>query len=742
VPYSRELPFLVLLTTLGTIAAPAQEPATREPQAITITRTVNIRAMQAEVRVDGRLDEPVWSQLEAATGFVQTDPVEGDPVSERTEARIFYDDRNIYFAFWCYDREPGKIIARYDAHDARTYSDSVDIFLDPFGDRRTGYFFSVNARGIQFDALMNEGSGDPFDSTWDGIWQSAAVIHDWGWSAEVAIPFKSVRFAPGRTWGINLGRSIVRRNESANFQLVSRFDGFMRPSKAALLEGIGDVEPGRNLEVIPYFSTRARRGAFDPREDGEKYEGGVDVRWGVLPNATVNLTVNPDFADTEADEINITISRFELFFPEKRAFFNEGANFFATPLDLFFTRRVGARLPDGQPQRILFGAKLTGKVGPWSLGLLEARTQEQRFRDPGSGLVETAPGANFFTLRAKRDIWGNSTLGFITVNRDQSSGAIGSTQRVHAVDLNVVSGPNIRWVSQWAYGQNETTAEGGIHRMSGGSSFDFESNDWEVSAEYKYTGRAFDISEIGFEPEIDRHEAQANIEWKPFFNRNGVRQVFFEINQDISLDTAGLTHDSGSDADLRVEFTNYWSARVRYSYDLVRFNEFTPTFGRLPETRIYIIPRARFFLNSNENRALFFNYQFRWEKFAQFRENFYGRGYTHELAANARLFGHTRIEFRGIYVREFLENDAPFQIRRLFVTRLAHQFTRKLRARLLGQVANSRRGQEFNVNSVVGYDFTARSAVFVGYNFQRQSPARPGDLGHELFFKFSYLFQF
>jgi hypothetical protein len=728
----------LLAALLG--AAPAAGAASAGQQ-ITVTRTLRIERLAAEIRVDGALDENVWSRIAPESGFVQTEPLEGQPVSERTEVRIFYDDRNLYFAFWCYDREPEKMIARYDTHDARTYSDSVNIFLDPFGDRRTGYYFSVNARGVQFDALMTEG-GDPFDSTWDGIWQSAARLYDWGWAAEVAIPFKSIRFAPGQTWGINLGRDIVRKNESANWQLVARFDGFMRPSKAGLLEGIGDVEPGRNLEIIPYVSSRVRRGAFDVRDNGEKYEGGADLRWGVLPNATVNLAVNPDFADTEADEIDITVSRFELFFPEKRAFFNEGANFFTTPMSLFFTRRVGARLPDGQPQRILVGAKLTGKVGPWSLGLLEARTQEQDFRDPGTGLRETAAGANFFTARGQADIWGNSTLGFVTVNRDQEAGATGSTQRVHGLDLKVIRGEHVRWVSQWAYNQNQTTAEGGIHRMGGYSDFNYETNLWEIAAGYKYVGRGFDVSAIGFEPEIDRHTSYAAVEVKPFFNRNGVRQIFFEINQDIKLDTRGLTHDSGSDADLTVQFTNFWSARVRYSYDLVRFNEFTPAFGRLPDTRIYTVPIVRFFLNSNENRPVFFNYQFRWQKFVQFRENFYGRGQTHELSANARMFGRTRLEFRGIYVREFLEDGTPFQNRRLFVTRVAHQFSRKWRARILGQVANDRRGQEFNVNSVVGYDFTARSAFLVGYNFQRRSPGQPGDLGHELFIKLSYLFQF
>ncbi|MGH9814817.1 MAG: DUF5916 domain-containing protein, partial [Candidatus Acidiferrales bacterium] len=409
---------------------------------------------------------------------------------------------------------------------------------------------------------------------------------------------------------------------------------------------------------------------------------------------------------------------------------------------LFFTRRVGQRLPDGQPQRILLGGKLTGKVGPWSLGVLEARTQQQRFRDPDTGLIDTAPAANFFTLRAQRDIFGNSTVGFITVNRDQSFGAIGSTQRVHALDLNLVRGAHIVWSNQAAYNQNQTQPEGGIHRMSARSSFSFDSDAWALGGAYQYTGRSFDVSDIGFQPETDRHFASAAIEWKPFINRNGIRQISFELERNINLDTSGLTQDSDSGAELFVDFTNFWTAGAQYSYSTVRFNEFTPTFGRLPTARTYITPGVRLFVESNDNRPVSFEYEFEWEKFAQFGENFYGRGYTHEFGLTARMFDRTRLEFRGEYIREFLLDGTPFQIRRLFVTRLAHQFTRKWRARILGQIANDRRGQEFNVNSLVGYDFTARSAFLVGYNFQRQSPGQPGDLGHELFFKFSYLFQF
>lgn len=704
-------------------------------------RTMQIQRFDdGRIRIDGRLDEPVWQKLTPQGDFLQMDPNEGQPISERTEVLVFYDHDKLYIAFRCFDSEPAKIDRWLDARDQRPQVDSVGIFLDPFGDKRSGYLFTVHAGGHQYDGLLAEGS-DP-DDTWDGIWESASRIEDWGWVAEVAIPFKSVRFSTDQPWGFNVRRDIPRKNERAYWQFLPRFDVRFRPSKTGSLEGIDDIQPGRNIEVVPYFSTRFRRGAPTALNDGEKYDGGADIRWGILPNATLNLTVNPDFADTEADEDNISLSRFELFFPEKRNFFNEGSDFFRTPMDLFFTRRVGARLPDATPQRILLGAKLTGKVGPWSLGLLESRTLQQDFTDPATGLQQTAPGANFFVLRGQRDIWGNSTMGFLTANRAQQPGAIGSTQRVHAVDLNIVKGPFLRWATQAGYNQNESTSETGIHRAVLRSDFLWENNDWEYQARYKYLGRGVDLSDIGFEPETDRHNTQASITWKPFINRQGVRQVFFEINQDHGLDTSGLTQNSGSDADLRVQFTNFWSARVRYSYDLVRFDTFTPQFTRTLPTRIYITPRVRLFLNTNERRRVYLNYQWLWNKFAQFNENYYGRGDTHRLDATLRLFRATRVQFTGQYIREFLLDGTPFQIRRQFVTRVNHQFTPQLRVRLLAQNSSDRHGQNYGLNSVVIYQFTARSAAIVGYNYQKHGPSMPGDLGNEFFAKFSYLLQF
>jgi len=324
------------------------------------SKTLAIRHISAKITVDGRLDEPVWKTIDPLIDFTQTSPDLGKPISERTEALIFYDDDNLYVGFRCYDSEPKKIVRRMGPHDSSGNSDSVSLFIDPFHDMRTGYYFSVSAGSVQFDALSSEDNSSsddsPFsrihDSTWDGIWQSAARLEEWGWSAEFVIPFKSVRLprASTQVWGLNLRRSMPRKHEVAYWNAVSRFDDTMRPSKSGTLTGLDGLHVGHALELIPFITTKYRRAPWQPESAGTDVSGGLDVRYGLAANLTANLTVNPDFGETEADRFTSEISRYEIFFPEKRKFFTEGANYFSTPLSLFFSRRIGAVLPDGDPQ--------------------------------------------------------------------------------------------------------------------------------------------------------------------------------------------------------------------------------------------------------------------------------------------------------------------------------------------------------------------------------------------------------
>ncbi len=745
----------ILIAALLCISA--FRPASGQTEALAVpqqTKSYHVRRVDgADVRIDGRLDEPVWQTLAPIDGFVQTQPTEGAPVSERTEVRVFFDENAIYFGFKCYDSDPGHIIARYGPHDGRTNSDSVDILLDTFHDRRTGFYFSINSRGIQYDGLMNEGEGsgrddNPFqsliDGSWDGIWYSAAVVENWGWSAEIAIPFKSVRVsrAPEQVWGMNLCRDIVRKDETSCWVLVTRYDQVMKPSKAGVLTGLADVEVGRNIELIPYVRTKYRQADWQAPVAGADGTGGLDLRYGMAANLTANLTLNPDFGETEADEFTSEISRFEIFFPEKRKFFTEGSNYFQTPMDLFFTRRVGARLPDGEPQRILQGGKLTGKAGAWTIGALEALTQRTEYTDPATRLQLVAPAAFFGVLRLQHDILQKSALGFISVNRLQGTGGLGYQETAHGVDLQLLKGQHITWASQVMVNTNSLYPGLGGQHLGWQSTFHYNADLLEYGAQGKFLGRNTDLSFIGFEPETDRRSGDAYIRYKPFINRWGIRQIIGELNYDQSNGTRGEFEDAGADATLNVQFKNFWSLQYEHSYNRVRWFEFTPEFARLDSMRVYNTPIHSFQLSTNENRAINASLGYETRKLVEFFENFYGYSQQYTLSSTAKLGGHLRWELNGVWQSESLVNRRHYQDRRFAISRWTYQFTPKLRTRILAQYSDDIHGSNVSINSLFAYDFTARSALFVGYNRQRRSPLDFTDLGNEFFIKLSYLFSY
>lgn len=740
---SRLLSALVVLGHLSLLAQVGKDAFRSEPT----QKSVRIQKLEnSPVRVDGELNEPVWQTLPPITDLVQTQPDLGSPVSERTEIRIFHDDKNIYFGFSCFDREPEKIVARLGAHDGMTGSDSVNILIDTFNDRRTGYFFSINSRGIQFDALANEGRGNGFeqyDQTWDGIWDSAATLHQWGYSVEVAIPFKSIRIPdhPGQTWGLNVSRDIVRKNENAYWQPVTRYDEVMKPSKAGTMSGVEGGVVGRRLELIPFAMTSYRQAPWVPQLDGWDGSGGLDARYGLTSNITATATLNPDFGDTEADEFTPTISRFEIFFPEKRKFFTEGANYFQTPMQLFFSRRIGALLPDGVPQSIIEGTKVTGQTGRWVLGALETYSRQQEFIDPIDGRRKTAP-ANFFGVaRLQRKIFSKSALGFITVNRLQDRGDYGEQQSTQAVDLQILHGEHITWQSQGLVNLNDSNPGVDWQHTGFQSNFQYNSDRYELETGGRFLGEKTRFDYTGFEPEIDRWVGWMSATYKPFINRWGMRQIFVNTGYDEANGSRGELQDSGAEINLRVQFKNFWNLYLNHDYDRVRFDEFTSDQQPILATRIYTVPRHQVELATNENRPVALDVRFQTGKMVQFDERFYGFQKTLDLGLKLRIAGNARLEFRAIRVNESLQSRRHYQNRDYIISRLTYQFTPKMRARVLTQYFQDKYGHNFSVNSLFAYDFTARSGLFVGYNRQKRSPLDPSDIGNQFYVKLSYLFR-
>lgn len=389
---------------------------------------IEVKRIEEKIDLDGILDEPVWKTDLPATDFVQLEPEEGVFASERTEVKVLYDKKNLYLGISCYDSSVDKIVATEMCRDAPLfYNDFVAFILDTFHDHRNGFYFAVNPLGAKLDALItDEGQNKNFD--WDGVWECETHKDSLGWYAEIAIPFKSLRFneKKSQVWGFNILRAIRRKNEFSFWTPVSRDYGVnpgMKISRFGHLEGLSGLKQERNLETKPYLLTRLER---DYQEKKEDLSGdlGLDLKYGITSNLTLDLTLNTDFAQVEADQYQINLTRFSLFFPEKRDFFLEGAGIFhfgeripeyggPPSTILFFSRKIG--LAEGEPLPILGGLKLSGKSGKNNLGFLNIQVRRKEVEDDEE--VYIIPSTNFTVIRVKRDFLAKSNFGFIFLNK-------------------------------------------------------------------------------------------------------------------------------------------------------------------------------------------------------------------------------------------------------------------------------------------------------------------------------------
>ncbi len=341
------------------------------------------------------LDDAVWARAVPATDFRQRDPRPGDPATERTEVRVAVDGRRLLLGVVCFDSEPDRMLANQMQRDESFGGDDRFLWgLDTYLDGRTGYFFEINPAGAMGDGLVTGpgggGGGGNFggdmNKSWDGIWMARVRRTDRGWTAEIEIPFRTLNLNPNTdAWGVNFQRTVRRKNEESLWTGWERTEGLLRMSNAGRLTGIGKVSTGLGLEVKPYgvASVGNAPGLGLPATTGDA-AAGVDLFYNITPGLRANFTVNTDFAETEVDQRRTNLTRFPLFFPERRDFFLEGSTFFDFPpgdAQPFFSRRIG--LQDGQPQRVLFGTKLTGQVGQQDVGALHVRTGDDD-GEPGS----------------------------------------------------------------------------------------------------------------------------------------------------------------------------------------------------------------------------------------------------------------------------------------------------------------------------------------------------------------------
>jgi len=440
--------FAAVVLTIGVVAglgAPlaAQAPPTEAPR----LRAVRITTPPV---IDGDVQgDPVWGPVPVVSEFWQVQPDEGQPASERTDLRVAFTDTTLYVGVVLHDRDPKSIVVSDSRRDTPLdETDSFQMIFDTYRDRLNGFVFGTNPAGLEYDGqVTNEGQGGGglgggqsqqagagagFNLNWDGAWEVRTAITDIGWTAEFAIPFRTIRFAAGsdEAWGVNFQRNIRRRNERSFWAPISRQFNLYRLSLAGTLEGL-ETPVVRSLRITPYaLGAVVASGPRPTSADGRGDIGG-DVKFTPTPGVTIDGTINTDFAQVEVDEQQVNLDRFNVFFPEKRPFFLENAGFFAVgnpgEVDLFFSRRIGIGA-GGESIPIRAGARLSGKMGDYNVGLLNMQ----------SGSVEDigVAGNNFAVARVSRDLPNRSSIGGLFVNRQGTGPLAGpdNYNRTYAVD--------------------------------------------------------------------------------------------------------------------------------------------------------------------------------------------------------------------------------------------------------------------------------------------------------------------
>ena len=583
------LPFLVALATPVAAGSGVQNAALRDLTPVDINRIdpLTFRAMAARVpqgqapRIDGRLDDEAWLLGRASGNFVQREPHPGAPSSEPTEFRVLYDDRKLYFGIWAFDSDPSGIHATEMKRDSGlNKGDRIAIVIDTFFDRRNGFYFATNPLGAMKDAQYTDNSRVR-NNDWNAVWECRTSRDERGWYVEIAIPLSQLRFdelVGERTWGLNIARSIVRRNEETYWVPYPRaqgVNGFAYLSNAGRLEGLTALPSARRLEFIPFVAPQVGRDYQAGRSLSEADRFGLDARVGLTSTLTADLTFRTDFAQVEADEEVVNVTRFSLFFPEKRQFFTESAGLFnyGKPgvesgdfgpglLPLFYSRRIG--LHDGREVPLMGGGRVTGRVGPYSVGVLNLETDSASFTGSNGQLLSFGR-ANYSVVRVKRDLFSQSTLGAIVLNRQGGPGA--AYNRAAGLDFNWVINGDARFTTLLARTFSPGDSKG---EVAAAFDFAFQRDAYNFDLTYLDVGEGFN-AEMGYIRRTDVRNPRVKAAWTPRPGWKGIRQLSFGGLVEGYITHGGRTESQTRQAVAGVTFsdTSMLEFDVSRDYDLL-----------------------------------------------------------------------------------------------------------------------------------------------------------------------------
>ncbi len=445
-------------------------------------------------KIDGKLDDLFWEKAAHLRDFTQFEPAEGGVPSERTEAYVGYDKENLYIAVRCYDSRPKRIRASLCKRDKVEGDDQITIYLDTFWDKKRAFVFQVNPCGVQSDGIYNEfqrrrpGSGfEKIDKTWDAFFLSDARIDESGYTVEMQIPFKSLRFPDStpQMWGFQIQREIRRKNEDIYWAPRSRdINGFLTQSGTLQIEG--DLESGKNLEVMPVVTGRKTDG------DRLKPRPGINLKYGITSDLTADLTFNPDFSQIEADIPQVEVNqRYEIYYPEKRPFFLEGKDIFDTPMELLYTRTI---------INPLWGMKLTGKIGRTSLGFLNVFDQKPSIIDipnASESYQESIEHGMINIFRVKHDIFSESYIGFLLMDKETGEGwdsLFKNYNRIGGIDAHFKFKKYYRFSFQLVGSSSKVQDEKTDLVPALNLNFSHSSRHWDISTEYSSLPEEFESS--------------------------------------------------------------------------------------------------------------------------------------------------------------------------------------------------------------------------------------------------------
>ena len=757
-------------------------------------RSIQIPRISSPPRLEEFLNmepPPRWKdKLAKVDQLTQRIPSDGAPASQHTEIYLGYDDKNLYAIFVCFDTEPGKVRARLSRRDDIFDDDTIEIMLDTFHDHRRAYAFMTNPLGVQADALWTEGSD--FDPSFDTVWNSAGKLTDRGFVVWLAIPFRSLRFASNdpQTWGILLNRELPRHSEDTFWPpYSSRIQG--RLNQEGTATGLEHISPGRNFQLIPYgiFRSFKELDLQDPNQPTYSQRAafgqlGLDAKVVLKDKFVLDMTANPDFSQIESDQPQVTVNqRFEVLFPETRPFFLENSNYFQTPIQLLFTRRIV------DPK---WGVRLTGKDGPWAVGMLVADTASPSERvSPDNPLFDQH--ALFAVGRVSRDIGSQSSIGVLYADREVN----GFFNRVGSVDGRFTL--NEHWVAS-AQGAISATINPsdplfnmfnttGAYQAGSAAEVILQRNGRQLNYFLDYTDRSPNFRTLtGFDPQPDIHNLYQRVQYS--FRPEGKHLISwgptYETYQ--TYDHEGNRINSGYMPSMKVEFISQTFFMVLFAEEMERLRP--QDFSVLDHIQKYTRHTTEFQLDSNYFRKFSLHADYRFGTRVNYDPPFYSNQLSNYVPFMARRTSasvtltvrpNRSLKIENTYLLLRLRecpscaNPQPDFTRpsgsmnnHIIRSKWNYQFTKELSFRFIGQydavLANPQftylqTSKNFNADFLFAYLVHPSTALYVGYNSNLENidavpiPDGLGGVNHvasgrlkndgrNFFVKVSYLFRF